>query len=126
MVDWRIVVYAVLSLTIARMVPVWLALRGSGARQPTVAYVGWFGPRGLASIVFAVLVLEGSELEHIQVGIATITVTVALSVFAHGMTAVPLTNAYVRWFERRPRPPAMESLPAHEHPWRRPTGGRPA
>ncbi len=121
-VDWRIVVYAVLSLTIARMLPVWLALRGTDARLPTVAYVGWFGPRGLASIVFAVLVLEGSDLEHIEGGIATIVITVALSVYAHGMTAVPLTDAYARWFARHSPPPAMESLPAHEHPWRRPLG----
>ena len=60
-VDWQIVLYAVLSLTVIRMVPVWLALLGSGARPPTVAFTGWFGPRGLASIVFAVLVLEGSS-----------------------------------------------------------------
>jgi NhaP-type Na+/H+ or K+/H+ antiporter len=118
-VDWQIALYAVLSLTAIRMVPVWLALLGSGARAPTIAYTGWFGPRGLASIVFAVLVLEGSELEHIETMTATVAITVALSVFAHGVTAVPLTTAYTRWFAANPLPPPMESRPAAEVPWRR-------
>ena len=121
-VGWQIVVYAVLSLTVARMLPVWLALRGTHARLPTVGYAGWFGPRGLASIVFAVLVLEGSALEHVDLLIATAIITVALSVYAHGMTAVPLTTAYVRWFAAQPQPPPMESRPAPELPWRRPEG----
>jgi NhaP-type Na+/H+ or K+/H+ antiporter len=119
-VDWQIAFYAVLSLTIVRLVPVWLAFGGTSARLPTVAYAGWFGPRGLASIVFAVLVLEGSELEHIETMIATVAIAVALSVFAHGATAVPLTTAYVRWFNAQPQPPPMESRPAPEQPWRRP------
>jgi sodium/hydrogen antiporter len=118
-VDWRLALYAVLSLTGIRMVPVWLALLGSGARPPTIAYTGWFGPRGLASIVFAVLVLEGSELQHIETMIAAVAITVALSVFAHGVTAVPLTTAYARWFDAQSRPPPMESRPASEVPLRR-------
>ena len=100
-----------LSLTAIRMVPVWLALLGSGARPPTVAFTGWFGPRGLASIVFAVIVLEGSELEHIETMTAVVAITVALSVFAHGVTAVPLATAYARWFDARAQPPPMESRP---------------
>ena len=118
-VDWQIALYAVLSLTAIRMIPVWLALLGSGARPPTAAYTGWFGPRGLASIVFAVLVLEGSELEHIETMVAAVAITVALSVFAHGVTAVPLTTAYAHWFAANPLPPPMESQPATELPWRR-------
>ena len=99
--------------------PVWLSFAGTGARTPTVAFAGWFGPRGLASIVFAVLVLEGAELEHVDLLITTAVITVALSVFAHGATAVPLTTAYVRWFDAQPEPPQMESRPAPEVPWRR-------
>jgi NhaP-type Na+/H+ or K+/H+ antiporter len=118
-VGWQIVLYAALSLTVIRMLPVWLALHGTRARPPTIAFAGWFGPRGLASIVFAVLVLEGSELEHVDLMIATAVITIAMSVFAHGATAVPLTTAYVRWFEAQPQPPEMESLPAAEIPWRR-------
>ena len=66
MLDWRIALYAVLSLTVARMVPVALAFVGLRARRPTVAFVGWFGPRGLASIVFAIIVLEGAALPHVD------------------------------------------------------------
>jgi sodium/hydrogen antiporter len=117
-VGWQIVLYAALSLTVIRMLPVWLALRGTRARAPTIAFAGWFGPRGLASIVFAVLVLEGSELEHVDLMIATAVIAIAMSVFAHGASAVPLTTAYVRWYEAQPQPPAMESLPATEIPWR--------
>ena len=123
-VGWQIVLYAVLSLTILRMAPVWLSFMGTGARKPTVAFAGWFGPRGLASIVFAVLVLEGSELEHVDLLVVTAIITVALSVFAHGMTAVPLTTAYARWFDAQAQPPPMESRPAPELPWRRPSPGR--
>ena len=57
-VTWQVVAYAALSLTIVRMVPVAVALAGSGARAPTIAFMGWFGPRGLASIVFALIALE--------------------------------------------------------------------
>jgi NhaP-type Na+/H+ or K+/H+ antiporter len=121
-VDWRIVLYGMLSLTIARMVPVWIASLGTGARWPTVAYAGWFGPRGLASIVFVVLVLDGSNLDHIDTIVVTGVITVALSVFAHGMTAVPLTSAYVRWFAAQPQAPETESRPVQEPPWRRVLG----
>jgi NhaP-type Na+/H+ or K+/H+ antiporter len=118
--DWRIALYAVLSLTLARMLPVALALLGLHARRPTVAFVGWFGPRGLASIVFAIIVLEGSALTRVDLMVATVLITVGLSVYAHGLTALPLTNAYARWFAARPKPPPMESTTAHEHRWRRP------
>ncbi len=118
--DWRIALYAVLSLTLARMLPVALALLGMHARRPTVAFVGWFGPRGLASIVFAIIVLEGSALTHADLVVATVLITVALSVYAHGLTALPLTNAYARWFAARTEPLPMESTAAHEHRWRRP------
>ena len=91
--DWRIALYAVLSLTVVRMVPVALSLLGMHARPPTVAFLGWFGPRGLASIVFAVILLEGSALPHLNLLITTVAVTVGLSVYAHGLTALPLTEA---------------------------------
>ena len=60
--SWELLLYAVLSLTLVRMVSVAVAMLGSGARAPTVAFLGWFGPRGLASIVFAVIVIEESRL----------------------------------------------------------------
>jgi sodium/hydrogen antiporter len=122
--DWQIALYAVLSLTLVRMVPVLLSLLGTHARPPTVAYLGWFGPRGLASIVFAIIVLEGSELEDVDLIVTVVVITVALSVFAHGLTAVPLTGRYAHWFSSQPKPPSMESRPAHEHSWRRPLGSK--
>jgi sodium/hydrogen antiporter len=105
------------------MLPVALALLGLHARRPTVAFVGWFGPRGLASIVFAIIVLERSALTHVDLVVATVLITVGLSVYAHGLTALPLTSAYARWFAARAEPPPMESTAAHEHRWRRPAIG---
>ena len=87
--------------------------------------MGWFGPRGLASIVFAIIVLGGSTLAHVDVIVATVMITVTLSVYAHGLTALPLTNAYARWFAARAEAPPMESTPAYEHRWRRPAAAPP-
>ena len=123
-VDWKVALYAVLSLTVIRMVPVAISFIGSGAKRETVVYAGWFGPRGLASIVFAVLVIEESKLPHADLLITVSVITVALSVLAHGVTALPFTDAYVHWFARQPRDRALESAPVHEHPWRRPVTAR--
>jgi NhaP-type Na+/H+ or K+/H+ antiporter len=121
-VTWQIAVYAVLSLTVVRLLPVALAMLGTGARRPTVAFVGWFGPRGLASIVFAVILVDDANLPHTQTLVLAIVMTVALSVYGHGLTARPLTQRYTRWWQAHPREalPAMESVPAAEHRWRVP------
>jgi NhaP-type Na+/H+ or K+/H+ antiporter len=92
--SWDLVVYAVLSLTVVRMLPVAIAMLGTGTRPVTLAFMGWFGPRGLASIVFALIVLEESNLPHEQTVLLAIYLTVALSVFAHGITAAPLADRY--------------------------------
>lgn len=112
--SWPIALYAVVSLTLVRLVPVAIAMLGTGARRPTVAFLGWFGPRGLASIVFAVIVLEESQLPHEPLLVHTIYVTVGLSVLAHGLTAAPLAERYARWYERHPRgaAPPLEAVPA--------------
>jgi sodium/hydrogen antiporter len=107
---WPIVLYALLSLTLIRMLPVAVAMLGSRARRPTVAFLGWFGPRGLASIVFAVIVVEESQLPHEHVIVLTTYLTVGLSVFAHGVSAAPLADRYARWYERHPAP-VMERIP---------------
>jgi sodium/hydrogen antiporter len=101
--SWRIVLYAVLSLTIVRMLPVAIAMLRSGVRPATVAFIGWFGPRGLASIVFAVLVLEQSKLAQTPTILLATYVTVGLSVLAHGVTAAPMAARYADWLERHPR-----------------------
>jgi NhaP-type Na+/H+ or K+/H+ antiporter len=122
-VTWQIVLYAILSLTIVRMLPVALAMLGTGARRPTLAFLGWFGPRGLASIVFAVILLDDTKLPHLQTLLLAITVTIALSVYVHGLTARPLTERYTRWWNSHPRDalPTMESVPAAEHRLRSPS-----
>jgi sodium/hydrogen antiporter len=124
-VTWQIVLYALLSLTLVRIVPVALALLGTGARMPTVGFLGWFGPRGLASIVFAIILLDEADLPHLQTLLLAITVTIAVSVYAHGLSAGPLTERYVRWWTSHPRDakPAMEDTPAGEHRLRRPVAG---
>jgi NhaP-type Na+/H+ or K+/H+ antiporter len=106
--SWSVVAYAVLSLTAVRMLPVTIAMLGTGARWRTIAFVGWFGPRGLASIVFAVLLVEETgELPHEGVLLATIFVTVGLSVLLHGLTAAPLARRYAAWFTAHPRPESL-------------------
>ena len=77
---WRIALYALASLTVIRMLPVAMAMLGSGARRPTVAFLGWFGPRGLASIVFAVIVVQEADLPHARTILLTTYATVGLSV----------------------------------------------
>ena len=95
---------------------------GTGARRPTLAFVGWFGPRGLASIVFAVILIDESSFPHERTLVLAVIATIAISVFAHGLTAHPLTNRYVRWYASHPREkrPPMESVPAARQRWRKP------
>jgi len=118
---WSIALYAVASLTVVRIVPVAIAMLGTRARRPTVAFLGWFGPRGLASIVFAVIVVQEAELPHTNTILLTTYATIGLSVLVHGVTAAPLARRYASWFESHPRPaiPAMESVAAGPQRWRR-------
>ena len=110
-VTLAIAVYAVLSLTLVRMLPVGIAMLGTGARRQTVGFLGWFGPRGLASIVFAVILVEEGGLPHDDVIITATVITIGLSVLAHGLTAAPLANRYAAWFESHPHDaqPKLES-----------------
>ena len=98
---WPIVLYAVLSLTIVRMAPVALALVGARLGWPTVVLVAWFGPRGLASVVFALLALEELGSPTADRAVAVITITVLLSVVAHGATAEPLAARYAKRLAHR-------------------------
>ena len=120
-ITWAVAGYAVLSLTLIRMLPVALALVGTHARRPTVAFLGWFGPRGLASIVFAVLLIEpNGELPHEQVVLTTIFATIGLSILAHGVTAAPLARRYAAWYAAHPRRLPLESGDVPEVRWRVP------
>jgi NhaP-type Na+/H+ or K+/H+ antiporter len=95
-IDAMFVVYGVLSLTLIRMIPIALSLIGSGIRLPTYLFLGWFGPRGLASILFVLLILEEADVPHQAELFAITVITVALSVLFHGISAAPLANAYGR------------------------------
>jgi NhaP-type Na+/H+ or K+/H+ antiporter len=81
-------------LTVIRMAPVAIALAGARLGRATVVLVGWFGPRGLASVVFALLALEDLGQPAASQAVAVITVTVLLSVVAHGASADPLARRY--------------------------------
>ena len=91
-VSWDLALYAALGLTVVRMVPVAIAMLGARARPVTLAFMGWFGPRGLASIVFAVIVVEEWQLPHQQTILLAIYLTVGLSILLHGLTAAPLAS----------------------------------
>jgi sodium/hydrogen antiporter len=88
-ITWSMLIYAVLSLTVIRMIPVFLSLLGSGLSVGTKLFIGWFGPRGLASIVFAVMVFDAG-VPGKETIVLTATCTVLLSILTHGVTANPL------------------------------------
>ena len=91
--SWTILLYSFLSLTVIRMLPVFLCLTGSGIDTEGKLFIGWFGPRGLASIVFAVMVVN-SELPDSGPLAMTVVCTIVLSIVAHGVTANPWAQAY--------------------------------
>jgi len=108
---WPDVLYAVLSLTLIRMVPVAVALAGARLGRTTVVFVGWFGPRGLASVVFALLALEEIGEHAAGSAITIIAFTVLLSVVAHGVTADPLARRYGPSMTRVPAPGEDTGIP---------------
>jgi len=129
--DIQTAIYAVLSLTIVRMLPVAIGFIGSGAAPPTMAFAGWFGPRGLASIVFMLTIAEESNLLGTEIIVQVVTVTVALSVVAHGLTANVLINRYIRWFDQSKEALVLETqkvdMPGLDRGrWHRRGGGRSA
>ena len=92
--DTACYIYAVLSLTVIRMVPTTLALIGLKLRNSTVLFLGWFGPRGLASLLFALLVIGEFNLPHGERILTISVLTVVLSMIAHGISAIPGTRLY--------------------------------
>lgn len=94
--DWQALVYAVLSLTFIRMVPVALCLWGSELSRPSIWFIGWFGPRGIASVLYLLMMVLKLGAEGYERITAVITLTVLLSIFAHGVSAVPLSKLFGR------------------------------
>ena len=93
---WQVLGYAILSLTVIRMIPIYLSLTGTGEPAANKLFLGWFGPRGLASIVFAIIVLN-KDLPGGPLMAMVVVCTVFLSLVAHGITASPLAN----WLGRK-------------------------
>jgi len=91
--SWMILLYSVLSLTVIRMLPVYLSLAGSGIDTEGKLFIGWFGPRGLASIVFAVIVVNSGLPDSGPLAM-TVVCTIILSIIGHGITANPWARAY--------------------------------
>ncbi len=94
--SWDVVVYAMLSLTVIRVVPIFLSLTGTGESVSSRLFLGWFGPRGLASIVFAIIVIN-AEVPGGEFLALVVICTVFLSLIAHGISARPLA----KWLERK-------------------------
>ena len=117
-IRWQWVVLAIAALTAVRGAAVAISLLGTGLRPPTVTFVAWFGPRGLASIIFGLLTLEelGSESELVRDVTGVVALTVVLSVILHGATAGPLSRRYGAWVDREHAPierePSAEPMPS--------------
>jgi NhaP-type Na+/H+ or K+/H+ antiporter len=98
--DLPVILFAILALTVVRMGPVAVSLIGTGLAPSTVAFMGWFGPRGLASVVLALVAIgDGASEPPVfdPVVVSAVALTVILSVFAHGLTSGPA----VRWYEQQ-------------------------
>ena len=115
-INWMIVLYGVLSLTLVRMIPVSISLLGSGLRPASHMFLGWFGPRGLASILYVFVVLERVSIQEQDEIFSIVIMTVLISVFAHGLSALPGASWYAsRAGEMRMQEPDCSELaPATE------------
>ena len=117
-ISWPVIAYAVLSLTVVRMLPTLLALWRTGTLVETRLFAGWFGPRGLASILFALIVVDELDSPRADTIFLVATTTVLLSVYAHGLTASPWTGRLAGRLERASAD-QPEMAPASEMPTRR-------
>jgi NhaP-type Na+/H+ or K+/H+ antiporter len=115
--NWRAVLYAAISLTLIRMVPVAIGLAGTRFKPATLAFMGWFGPRGLASVVFTLIAVEALHEQGLVAPelFEIATWTVLLSVLAHGLSARPLAARYGSWIRAKEGAP---ELLAHPEPRR--------
>ena len=117
--DWRIALYAAASLAVVRPAAIALSLLGSKLRMPSVLFLGWFGPRGLASILFGVLALDEAHETDLGPMFVVMSWTVLASVVLHGITADPSVARYAKWWSRHGAEEMAESLPMREQRHRR-------
>ena len=115
MITWPVIVMAILSLTVARMHPVAVAMIGMKLNRITILYMGWFGPRGLATIVFAALVVTDADLPGTSTINVIATCIVGLSVLLHGLTAYPGSQAYADWYESHDNPTDLAEGKSVQH-----------
>lgn len=99
--DWRAWIYAMLSLTVIRIVPVALSLVGSGLDKKTVWFIGWFGPRGIASVLYLLMAVIYLGVDGYETVVGVISLTVLLSIFLHGLTAMPFSKLFSEKDESR-------------------------
>jgi NhaP-type Na+/H+ or K+/H+ antiporter len=107
-VTWEMVLYGVLSLTVVRVAAVFVAMIGSGLKPLSVLYLGWFGPRGLATLILTLSVVDATELTGAKTITGAALFAVGLSVFAHGATAWWGSNAFADWVEAEPESDDLE------------------
>ncbi|MGH1578836.1 cation:proton antiporter [Planktotalea sp.] len=93
---WRVVALAILFLTVVRMLPIWVSLLGTGLALREKLFLGWFGPRGLASILFTLIMMDEFDFPGEEELLACVSLTVFLSIILHGVTAAPLS----KWIAR--------------------------
>jgi NhaP-type Na+/H+ or K+/H+ antiporter len=115
-ISWTVVLYAILSLTVVRMIPIAISISGTGLSHGSTLFLGWFGPRGLASILFALLILEKYPIPGAETVLVTVVASVLMSVLLHGVTAAPLAAAYGRLVVKKGE--CEESKPTSEMPVR--------
>ncbi|MCK5392610.1 MAG: cation:proton antiporter [Deltaproteobacteria bacterium] len=101
-ISWVYILYAVISLTLVRMIPVAISLIGKRLTAPSILYLGWFGPRGVASILYVLVVVDKHDFSGEAIIFYVTTITVLLSILLHGLTAVPGANAYASTLEKIP------------------------
>jgi NhaP-type Na+/H+ or K+/H+ antiporter len=110
-IDLTMVLYAIFSLTLVRMLPVAISLIGSKVQPLTILFLGWFGPRGVASILYVFTVLDAEGLAGTDTIYNVVMVTVLFSILAHGMTAAP----GAKWYGRRMADETVVQPDAAEH-----------
>ncbi len=96
------VLIAVLFLTIIRIVPIWLSLTGTGLASREKLFLGWFGPRGLASILFTLIIMAEFDFPNEEEFLACISMTVFMSIILHGVTSTPFANLIGRQTAQSP------------------------
>jgi len=92
--NWKTVTLALLFLTAVRIIPIWLSLSGLKLSHYERFFLGWFGPRGLASILFALLVLESFPIPGAEELTACVVLTVLISIVLHGLSAASLSRIF--------------------------------